>query len=47
MMIGTGGQTMIKFYSWYIKELEAQEIKKQADKRAEEQGIERYADNDR
>ena len=38
---------MIKFYSWYIKELEAREIKKQADKRAEEQEIERYADNDR
>ena len=38
---------MIKFYYWYIKELEAQEIKKQADKRAKEQGIERYANNDR
>lgn len=38
---------MIKFYSWYVKELEAQEIKKQADKRAEEQGIERYVNNAR
>lgn len=38
---------MIKFYSWYIKELEEQEIKEQADKRAEEQGIERYDNNAR
>lgn len=38
---------MIKFYSWYIKELEAKEIAKQADKRTEEQGIERYIDNAR
>lgn len=34
---------MIKFYSWYIKELEAQEKETQADK----QGIERYKDNAR
>ena len=40
---GTGEQTMIKFYTWYIEELEAQEKTKQAD----EQGIERYADDDR
>ena len=31
---------MIKFYTWYIEELEAQEKTKQAD----EQGVERYAD---
>lgn len=36
---------MIKFYSWYIKELEAQKMRKQADKKAEEKGIERYVDN--
>lgn len=36
---------MNKFYAWYIRELEAHAIKEQADKRAEEQGIERYADN--
>lgn len=36
------GEEMIKFYSWYIRELEAQEKSRQAD----EQGIERYADND-
>ena len=34
---------MTLFYTWYIKELEAQEKTKQADK----QGIERYTDNDR
>lgn len=38
---------MNKFYTWYIRELEAQKIKEQADKRAEEQGIERYVDNER
>ena len=38
-MLGTGGHTMIKFYVWYIKELEAQEKEKQAD----EQGGERSA----
>ena len=38
---------MNKFFSWYIKELEAQELKKQFDQAAKELGIERYADNDR
>ena len=38
---------MIKFYSWYIKEIEAKGKIKQADKQAEEQGIERYINNDR
>ena len=38
---------MNKFYGWYIRELLEQAMKEQADKRAEEQGIERYADNER
>ena len=38
---------MNKFYGWYIKKLEEQEMEKLLNQVAKELGIERYANNDR